>query len=110
MITAEKMIGASVMFSTNTAAAVTELVWVRDQVECKTGPCITLIFILTRGLRQMRGNIGECIIFIIPSYRFFSKLNMFNNTPIIIIDEIGKVKNQQAYTVVVLQPLKASSL
>ena len=47
----------------------------------------------------MRGNIGEYIIFIIPSYRFFSKLNMFNNTPII-IDEIGKVKNQQAYTIV----------
>ena len=56
---------------------------------------------LTRSLRQMRGKIGEYIIFIIPSYRFFSKLNMFNNTPII-IDEIGKVKNQQAYTIVVL--------
>ena len=56
---------------------------------------------LTRGLRQMRGNIGKCIIFIIPSYRFFSKLNMFNNTPII-TDEIGNVKNQQAYTIVVL--------
>ena len=56
---------------------------------------------LTRGLRQMQGNIGEYIIFIIPSYRFFSKLNMFNNTPII-IDEFGKVKNQQAYTIVVL--------
>ena len=38
---------------------------------------------LTRGLRQMRGNIGEYIIFIIPPYRFFSKLNMFNNISII---------------------------
>ena len=56
---------------------------------------------IVRGLRQMRGNIGEYIIFIIPSYTLFSKLNMFNNTPII-IDEIGKVKNQQAYTIVVL--------
>ena len=56
---------------------------------------------LTHGLRQMRGNIGEYIIFIIPSYRFFSMVNMINNTPII-IDEIGKVKNQQAYTIVVL--------
>ena len=43
---------------------------------------------------------GKCIIFIIPSYRFFSKLNMFNNTPII-IDEIRKVMNQQACTIVV---------
>ena len=60
-----------------------------------------MMMILTRGLQQMRGNIGEYIIFIIPSYRFFSKLNMLNNTPII-IDEIGKVKNQQAYTIVVL--------
>ena len=33
--------------------------------------------------------------------KFFSKLNMFNNTTII-IDEIGKVKNQQAYTIVIL--------
>ena len=50
----------------------------------------------------MRGNIGE---YIIPSYRFFSKLNMFNNTPII-IDEIGKVKNQQAYIIVVFVTFK----
>ena len=57
--------------------------------------------VFNTGLRQMRGNIGEYIIFIIPSDRFFSKLHMFNNTPII-IDEIGKVKNQQAYTIVVL--------
>ena len=49
----------------------------------------------------MRGNIGEYIIFIIPPYRFFSKLNMFINTPII-IDEIVKVKNKQVYSVVVL--------
>ena len=43
--------------------------------------CVGII--LTRGLRQMRGNIGEYIIFITPI-----ELNMFNNTPII-IDEIG---------------------
>ena len=60
-----------------------------------------VVTFLTCGLRQMRGNIGEYIIFIIPSYRFFSKLNMFNNT-LIIVDEIGKVKNQQTYTIVVL--------
>ena len=41
---------------------------------------------------------GKYIIF---SYRFFSMEKMINNTPII-IDEIGKVKNQQAYTIVVL--------
>ena len=64
---------------------------------------------LTRGLRQMRGNIGEYIIFIIPSYRFFCKQNMFYNTPII-VDEIGKVKNQKAYSIVVLQHFKAISL
>ena len=51
--------------------------------------CVGII--LTRGLRQMQGNIGEYIIFITPI-----ELNMFNNTPII-IDEIGKVKNQQSY-------------
>ena len=73
----------------------------------KLATCTDFFFFNTRFTIDA-GKYWEYIIFIIPSCRFFSKLNMFNvnDTPII-IDEIGKVKNQQAYTVVILKPKPA---